>query len=236
MGKKKLLDETYFVTKRVGRAVHEAAMLPDGCTAMVALSGGPCSLALLRALLARERRVPTSARFVAGYVPDGVHGDDRNTIETLTRICDEWKVPLHIAPVRRPPEAHFKAVPHREDLISLAGQAGASVIALGQTMDDRAMLVLLSVVRTGVLERVPVVEAYPSRITVVRPLCHLTRDAVMSMVRAEGIQHRTSVVPHPDAAVHDLLFAHLGKKRGQLIEKLRNLSISPEHVNPEYLA
>ena len=236
MGKKKLLDETYFVTKRVGRAVHEAAMLPDGCTALVAVSGGPCSLALLQALLARERRVPTTAHFVAGYVPDGVHGDDRQTIEALTRICDGWRIPLHVASACSDPDVHFKATPHQTELLKIAGQVGASVIALGQTMDDRALLVLLSVVRSGLLDEVPVVDRHSSGVTFVRPLCHLTQEAVLNMARAEGFDYRLAIVEHADRAVHELLLAHLGKKRGQLIEKLRNLSISPENVNPDYLA
>ncbi len=234
VGKKKLLDESFFVAKRVGRAVHEHAMLPDGCTALVALSGGFASLTLLRALLHREKRTPTTATFVPCHVPDGVHGDE-GVAETLRRLCSAWGLELKVA-APAPAEDHFGTVPHKDALVAAAREAGASVVVLGHSILDRAFGVMLPLLGQGELAELPVVETLDEGLTAVRPLCHLTPDSILAMTRAEGLPVLEPAILPPDQALRAAVLEFIESRKGRLMEKLRNLSNAPHNIVDEYMA
>jgi len=238
MGRKKLQDARYYVTKRLGRALHENLMLPDGCTALVGLSGGPASLAMLHALVIQLRRIPISFTLVPVHFPDRVHGDDGAVIEMLEEQCRGLGLHLVVGKDEYESREHFRAVPHQSAFSQLAVSVGAHTVALGHTMQDRAMVVMLSMFGAGVLEGLPVMEeqGVSESCQLVRPLCHLTNEAVMQMVEAEQLPILERRLFPPDQAVRTEVETFLSTRPGSLIEKLRNISNAPGKVIEEYLA
>ncbi len=231
MGKKRLQDETFFATKRVGRAVHEYSMLPDGCRAVVGLSGGVTSLTLLRSLLYRERSTPTTATFLPVHVPDGVHGDCTGMLKELVAT---WGLELTVLDPG-PAAHHFAPLPHEQLLLAAARRLDAHVLALGHTILDRAYGVLMPLFTAGELAELPVVADHAG-VRVIRPLCHLTDEAVSNMARAEGIPMVSPVIPYPDEALRSVVLAFMEAKKGRLIEKLRNVSNAARNIVDEYMA
>jgi len=236
LAKNKLTDAAFYVTKRVGRAVHEHGLLPDGCTALVALSGGVGSLGLLRTLVAREERVPTRASFVPCYLPDGRHGQPGQVAQELARCCRQWGLELVVGP--EPAAPFLPALPYRPELTAVATERGASVIVLGQTMRERALALLLDMVREGRLGGLPVkeeVDGPAGPLLVVRPLCHVTPQAMEELARADGLPVLPLLAEPPDGALNALLDRYIEDRQGRLIEAWRNITSAPDHIEDEYL-
>lgn len=233
MGRKRLKNESFYVAKRVGRAVHEFELLPDNCRALVALSGGVTSLTMMRALLYRERWAPTTATFLPVHVPDGVHGEEREVSAMLQGQVNEWGLELTVlAPARA--ADHYAAVPHANVLLEAAAAQEALVIVLGQTVQDRALAVLLPMLSAGKLAELPEVDELEG-IKISRPLCHTTEEAVQNMAVVEAIPILKSIT-HPQAALRTTVLEHLAAKKGNLIEQLRNASNAPQNITDEYMA
>jgi hypothetical protein len=70
----------------------------------------------------------------------------------------------------------------------------------------------------------------------VRPFCGLTHHALLKMARDEGIAVVPAVVEHPDAELHRMMDEFVRSKKGNLLEKLKNVSNAGHHVNKGYLA
>jgi len=233
MGRKRLKNESFYVAKRVGRAVHEFEMLPDNCRAIVALSGGVTSLTMFRALLHRERWAPTTATFLPVHVPDGVHGAGAKVSAMLDEKVKEWGYDLTLlAPADG--AGHYDLVPHSRSLLEAAAEHDAQVIVLGQTVLDRAFAVLLPMLASGSLAELPEVDELDG-IKISRPLCHTTSEAVLNMANVEAIPI-LQPVPHPQAALRTTVHEHLAAKKGNLIEQLRNASNAPRNITDEYMA
>lgn len=232
MGKKRLKNESFFVSKRVGRAVHEFEMLPNDCRAVVALSGGIVSLTMLRAMLFRERWAPTNATYLPVHVPDGVHGEHEVVSAMLRRQVAEWGLELTVL-ADATGAGHYDPVPHAQLLLAAAAALDAEVVVLGQTVLDRALAVLVPMLLAGQLAQLPEVEELKG-IRIARPLCHTTTEAVLNMARVEGLPV-LAPAPHPEAAVRATLLEHLAAKKGDLIEQLRNASNAPQNITDEYM-
>ena len=238
MGRRKLADRTFFVVKRVGKALHEHLMLPDGCTALVGLSGGPVSLAMLHALVIRLRRIPITFTLLPVHFPDGVHGDGAEVAVLLRTECEKLGLELVLGEEAPGPGEHFQPVPHRAAFLRLAAEYGAHAVVLGHTMQDRAMAVMLAMLESGRLTGLPVVEEAKegSDCRFVRPLCLLTSEAIMEMVVEEGLPVLIPRVPRPGQAARREIDEFLRSRHGRLIERLRNISNAPDKVIEEYLA
>jgi len=242
VGRKRLLDSTFFVSKRAGRAAHEHDMLPDGSTALVALSGGPASLALLRVMHERQGRVPTQVSFIPAHVPDGVFGPGHDVAGMLRTECGRLGLDLVVAHREAPPHSWEDMVPHRDQLLELARRHHAGVVMLGHTILDRALVVLSSLVREGrVRQLLPVEELgagcedHAPGVKVVRPLSHVTHQAVARMVAEEGLPHLERTLRGPGEELRRELVAFVESRKGSLMEKLRNVTNAPDNIIDEYL-
>lgn len=129
------------------RAVRGA--LPAGGLVLVALSGGPDSLALAAALAFEAPR----AGLVAGAVVID-HGLQDGSAATAERAAEQARA-LGLDPVRVQrvrvgsdggPEAAARAARY-EALDAVAGELGAAAVLLGHTLDDQAETVLLGLAR-----------------------------------------------------------------------------------------
>jgi len=145
------------LTDRLEARVVDAAArcgLARGGLLVVAVSGGPDSLALLHAL-ARTRPM-TSLEIHAAHLDHGLRGEEsRADAAFVSRVCRELGLALTSGSVDT--EAFRRA--HRlslEDaarrlryrfLARVAAEQGAVAVALGHTIDDQAETVLMNIVR-----------------------------------------------------------------------------------------
>jgi len=209
---------------RVRRTVEQHGMCLPGQAIVVAVSGGPDSVALLHALHTLRDTWPVS--LVAAHLDHGFRGSDSAADADYVRaLCQRLDIPCHSAYVNVPElkrtlhlsaqEAARRA--RQAFLRKVAAESGAERIALGHTRDDRVETILLNIFRgTGPdgLEGFP-----PVRLPLVRPLYDVTRSETHDYCTLNALHPRT------DASNENLKY-----RRNRLRNEL--LPIIAEHFNP----
>jgi tRNA 2-thiocytidine biosynthesis protein TtcA len=176
------------IVQKVGEAVGEWGLLDAGDRVMVCISGGKDSYALLDALLLLQRRSPVRYTLVAVNVDQGWPGYDtaRIAAHLAERGVEHRMVNASIASIV---EAKLQpgATPcslcsrlRRGVLYNLAGELGATKIALGHHLDDAAETLLLNLFYSGQLRAMPPkLVSDDRRNVVIRPLAYVEeRDLI----------------------------------------------------------
>ena len=194
----KLQRETHKLEKRLcretGRAIVQYNMIEDGDKVMVCMSGGKDSYTLLDILLKLKARAPIHFDLIAvnldqkqpGYpehvLPDylkstGVpfHIENEDTYSIVKRLIPEGKTTCSLCSRLR-----------RGILYRVAGELGATKIALGHHRDDILQTLLLNMFFGGKLKSMPPkLVSDDGRHVVIRPLAFVAeKDA------ARWAQHR----------------------------------------------
>jgi tRNA 2-thiocytidine biosynthesis protein TtcA len=166
----------------VGRAVADFAMIEEGDTVMVCLSGGKDSYGLLDILLALRSRAPVRFDIIAvnldqkqpGFpvqvLPDylrtlGVpfHIEQRDTYSVVKRVIPEGRTMCSLCSRLR-----------RGHLYRIASSLGATRIALGHHRDDLLETLFLNMFYNGKLKTMPPkVRSKDGRHVVIRPLSYV---------------------------------------------------------------
>jgi tRNA(Ile)-lysidine synthase len=175
----------------VTRVVREAldAVVPQGSKALVAVSGGSDSTALL--YMAAEAR--PDLQLVVGHVRHGLR-DDGEDAEVAAGHAAALGVPFCERKIwvdRHTPEGLEAAAraARYEALAAMAREAGAAWLLVGHTADDQAETVLLNIARgSGIrgLSGMPPVRDLGG-VVVVRPLLRLERARVRALVAERGL-------------------------------------------------
>jgi tRNA(Ile)-lysidine synthase len=209
----------------------------DGVHVLAAVSGGPDSMALLRALLELKRAggVSGSARgtgaVMAGHVNHGLRGRSSDDDEAwLRQQCEQLGVALVVrrgdvgALAAQGDGIEAAAREQRYELLTaMAEEAGARFVATAHTRDDQAETVLFRLVRGSGLRGLAGMRrtrALSPSVALVRPLLACSRGDVRAYLAAIGQTWRE------DPTNADFKFAR-NRIRGELLPYLR------EHFNAE---
>jgi tRNA(Ile)-lysidine synthase len=172
----------------VRATVARHGLLVPGDRVLVAVSGGPDSVALLSAL-ARLRAEQRLALHVC-HVHHGLRPEADREAAAVRDLAARLDCPVTVERVRvvhrpdRSPEAAARTARYAA-LRRAAGAAGATRIALGHTADDQAETVLMRVLQGAGprgLAGIPV-----RRGRLIRPLLSVDRAAVVAYLGAEGL-------------------------------------------------
>jgi tRNA 2-thiocytidine biosynthesis protein TtcA len=190
--------DTEQIEKRVhaalGRALGRFAMLQPGDRVAVGVSGGKDSLTLLRALVAHRRHAPFTYDVIAVTIEQGKF---KRSIDSLGAIIRDLGVPWVLRDDPRTLALVRDGVTHgcdvcsrhrRHSLYRLAGEIGATVLALGHTADDCAESLLRNVLFNGRIASLPpIAESRRGGLRLIRPLVFVTEDLTEAYARAAGL-------------------------------------------------
>jgi tRNA(Ile)-lysidine synthase len=207
------------------RAIEEGALLPDrDAPVVVAVSGGPDSMALLHAMLAwRERTKHGSTpgerapRVIAAHVDHGLRGSASDEDAAFVRAqAEAWGAEVAIVTAAISERARARAAggaaveadarrARYAALRAIAERAGADRILTAHTADDQAETVLLRMVRgsglRGLAGMAPLSRVQGLRVA--RPLLAVTRRQVLAYVGRHAIPHRLDATNDATAAARN---------------------------------
>jgi tRNA(Ile)-lysidine synthase len=191
-----------------------------GVTMVVAVSGGPDSVALLR-LLAARRSLSDRVSLVVAHYQHGVRGAeaeaDATFVASLAAACE---LPFHLGRGSPRPVAEVSEEMLREEryafLQRVAAEVGARYVALGHTCDDQVETILFRLLRgTGVrgVTGMPQARRLSEMTTLIRPLLQVRRSELLSHLEQLGQPYRI------DSSNHTLDFAR-NRIRHELLPRL----------------
>lgn len=175
----------------VGRALGRFAMLRPGDRVAVGVSGGKDSLTLLDALAAHRRHAPFTYDVVAVTIQQGKFTEPIEGVRGMAaRLGIEWvlredrdTLALVGAGVSHGCEVCSRH--RRRSLYRLAGELGATVLALGHTADDCAESLLRNILFNGRIASLPpVARSRRGALRLIRPLVFVTEDLTAAYTRA----------------------------------------------------
>ena len=176
--------------RRFQNALAKNDLLPRGSKLIVAVSGGPDSVALLAILVRLREKHGFSLR--AAHVNYGLRGRDSERDEKLVQdLCAQWSVPLStLHPKERPAnniEERLRIVRYRF-FERLRKQYGFDLIVTAHTMNDVAETFLLNLIRgSGVRGLSPFQRPFPG---ITRPFIHFQKSDIEGFLATENIPFR----------------------------------------------
>ena len=183
--------------REVERVLQSYRMLTPGDQVLVAVSGGPDSVALLSVLLALCPSWSLGLRVV--HFDHGLRGiESQNDAKFVKEFCDRMGVDLTIknldlqksmARERGESLQQFASKVRYEALFRLAKEQGSPKIALGHTADDQAETVLMWMIRgsgTGGLAGMSPIR----NSSVIRPLLRFSRTEILGYLRVRELGYR----------------------------------------------
>jgi len=170
-------------------AIRRYELLRGGDVVLVAVSGGPDSVALLDVLV--QLAPDLGLCIAAAHVDHELRAESGADAELARALADRLGVPFHLERVRvrrEPPWEGLEAEARRARHAALEGRAraiGATRIATGHTADDQAETVLMRLL-AGAGPR-GLAGIAPLRGPYVRPLIDSRRADVMAHLAARGL-------------------------------------------------
>jgi tRNA(Ile)-lysidine synthase len=177
---------------RAIRAAFESGLLP-GAPLLLAVSGGPDSMALLTAF--REVGPELGTEFAVGHVDHGWRGSEsKRHAEFVARFCRRRGIAFHLAEGKPDSKGRSREEAAREfrydRLRAIASAIGAAGVVTAHTEDDAAETLLLALLRgrplaglAGIRERRPD--------AVFRPFLAVSRRSVLAYLRSRRVPYRT---------------------------------------------
>ncbi len=178
------------IKEKVLQTIRKFNLIPESSKVIVALSGGPDSVALLNVLLELKDELKISLE--ALHVNHMLRGEESERDEEFVReLCSRLKVPLTVKRVNVPAVSRGKNVEavarelrygvFREVL----RERKADLVALGHTASDLVETVLLNLTKGAGLKGLR--GFLPKREVFVRPLFEVKRSEVEEYLKEKGI-------------------------------------------------
>lgn len=231
----------FYISKRVGRALTDYAMIEEGDRIMVAVSGGKDSLTLLKVLSDRQKFVPVKYSLVACHVDMGY---PRSITPAISRYLKRQGVEYHIEKSdvlrkmkdKREITCFWCSWNRRKILFQAAERLKCTKVALGHHLDDIAETILLNLFFQGEISAMkPRQELFDGKIVIIRPLCYTEEALIARFSKTLGFPHHTCACPHSDISRRALMKKIIRELKRVCPEVRTNIFRSVRRVKSDYL-
>lgn len=192
------------VNRKIGRALHDFAMLKDGDRVLIAVSGGVDSLVTAWVLQMWRRKAPIAYEIEAVHVDNGFWSPERAEVAPVDSIREQlgrFSIPLTVLdawPVAEGDErnCYVCARNRRTQLFDFARQKGFGKIALGHHKNDLIETFFINVLYSGnISTMVPRQDLFNGNLSLIRILAYIEKDDVMTIADQVGLRPVTNLCP-----------------------------------------
>jgi len=162
-------------------------------TVLVAISGGPDSVALLRGLC--EVRQIGKGRLVAAHFNHRLRPEAEGEAEFVAKLSEQLEIECHLGLAEFPTrsegdgiEAAARAARY-DFLLQTAEEIGARYVATAHTRDDQVETILQRIIRgtgLGGLAGIPRTRRLSDAVTLIRPMLDISREEVVAFLNRLG--------------------------------------------------
>ncbi len=231
---------SYFVTKKVGKAIWDYRMIQDGDRILVAVSGGKDSLSLLRIMRERMKFVPIDYEIVACHVDMGFEWINKDVlIEHFEREGVRYVVTQPTDPLYKEGETFgcfWCSWTRRKRFYAMAKELGCSKIALGHHMDDITETLLMNLLFNGeICTMRPYQEMFEGEVALIRPLAYVEEQELARLAELLGLPVIKSQCPHAQTTKRRVAKGLIkeAEQHGKAVKK--NIFRSLQRIRKEYL-
>lgn len=223
---------------------------------VVAVSGGPDSVALLRALLNLKLSDGGEGRLYVAHLHHGLRGAAADLdVAWLEELCRRWSLPLEIG------QADVVAASAEQGdgwesaarqarygfLVEVAEKYGARFVAVGHTADDQVETVLHHILRgTGLagVAGMPRFRPLSSTVALVRPLLDVFRREVIEYLHELKQDYRTDATNSDNRWTRNwlrnellpVIRAHVNEEADQALLRLAKHAEESQHAISQWAA
>lgn len=171
--------------------------IPSGAGILVAVSGGPDSVALLHALVQHAHRASPPMALRVGHVNHGLRGAESATDEQFVRdVAEGFGLSIEVATVptaqyatenKLSVETAARELRYRE-LRRMLSNWGGDFIAIGHTADDQTETVIMRLMRGAGLRGLGGIS--PRQKEVIRPFLTIRREEILDYLQRHELGYR----------------------------------------------
>ena len=191
------------VNRRIGRAMHDYAMLSDGDRVLVAVSGGGDSMVLAWLLRMWQEKAPISYVLHAVNIDGGFWSPEQvsaRPAETIGAQMEIFGVDFSVEKGRVSGQERLScfscARQRRNQLFDLAREGGYTKIALGHHKDDLVETLFLNMLYSGnISTMVPRQDLFGGKLSLIRPLAYLEKSEIRGIADKLGIRPVDNLCP-----------------------------------------
>ncbi len=182
---------TFFLSKKVDKAIREHEMISDGDRVLVGVSGGKDSLGLLRLLSYEMDHSPAKFTLMAAHVSGDARGAVPHPPDDLARWVESMDAELHVRDIVLPEDEPLPmdcercSRNRRRTLFEMAKELGCNKLALGHNLEDFAHTALMNLLQFGRLDTMAFSRSYfEGLVVVVRPLAYVRENDLVRLAKS----------------------------------------------------
>lgn len=188
-----------FINTATGRAIADYKMISDGDKILVGISGVD-SLALLEALLAKQKCAPIDYKLITVHV--SLNAEDEKIIKDYlaSKNIECHIIKLDLKKGRKntnKTECFWCSWKKREAIFKLAKRLKCQKVALGHHLDDIIETYLLNIFFLGETAAMPLkLKMKKGNFHIIRPLCYLEKRHLEEYAKLKNIPQMLFKCPH----------------------------------------
>jgi len=228
---------------KIDRFIKENNLIKEKGNIIIALSGGPDSMALLHYFLKKRKDL----KIIACHLNHSIRGKKADKDANFVRkYCQKENIKLiekkidipYIAKKNRENIEHIARKKRYEFLINTAIKEKAKLICTAHHLDDNAETILLNLLRgTNIkgLKGIPIKRKISNSISIIRPMLAVTKKEIFDYLKANEIKYRLDHTNEDEKYtrnwIRKKLIPMIEKKQPRFKEHLLNISKSLYNLN-----